>query len=246
MMQETKNRYDCVIKMALITALIIIAIQAAPCLFLLPTHLGSIKCSLASEAINSGVLNELANATPKILISIPAITRIYPHLMYTQIAGMTIIAYLVKMIPNVEGFVIMLTQTITVLYMIYYILMFITFLKLRYDQPNRPRNFKVPGGKIGAWIVAGLGLISSVFAIILAIYPPAQVKKEVGSPFIYMSVIVLLVAVVLLICFILYQLSQYHTNWVDPDNEFAPFTWQIEGLDKPEKVSSNIPTGRNV
>ena len=79
-MQETKNRYDCVIKMALITALIIIA----------------------SDAINSGVLNELANATPKILISIPAITRIYPHLMYTQIAGMTIIAYLVKMIPNVE------------------------------------------------------------------------------------------------------------------------------------------------
>lgn len=42
-----------------------------------------------------------------------------------------------------------------------------------------------------------------------------------------MSVIVLLVAVVLLICFILYQLSQHHTNWVDPDNEFAPFTWQI-------------------
>ena len=50
--------------------------------------------------------------------------------MYTQIAGMTIIAYLVKMIPNIEGFVIMLTPTITVLYMIYYILMFITFFKV--------------------------------------------------------------------------------------------------------------------
>lgn len=40
------------------------------------------------------------------------------HLMYTQIAGMTVVAYLVKLIPNVEGFVILLTQTITVLYMI--------------------------------------------------------------------------------------------------------------------------------
>ena len=29
----------------------------------------------------------------------------------TQIAGMTIVAYLVKLIPNVEGFVILLTQT---------------------------------------------------------------------------------------------------------------------------------------
>lgn len=163
------------------------------------------------------------------------------HLMYTQIAGMTIIAYLVKLIPNVEGFVILLTQTITVLYMFYYILMFTAFLRLRYDQPNRPRSFKVPGGMVGAWIVAGIGLISSVFAIVLAIYPPAQVKSEVGSPAIYISVIVILVAIILAICLALYQLSKHH-DWVNPDNEFAPFTWEIEGLKKPGKVLSNVPT----
>ena len=163
------------------------------------------------------------------------------HLMYTQIAGMTIIAYLVKLLPNVVGFVIMLTQTITVLYLFYYILMFTTFLKLRYDQPNRPRAFKVPGGKFGAWFVAGLGLLSSIFGIILAIYPPAQVKAEVGSPVVYISVILILVAVILGICFVMYQLSKHH-NWVDPTNKFAPFTWEIEGLKKPGKVSSNVPT----
>ena len=163
------------------------------------------------------------------------------HLMYTQIAGMTIIAYLVKLLPNVEGFVIMLTQTITVLYLFYYILMITTFLKLRYDQPNRPRAFKVPGGKFGAWFVAGLGLLSSIFGIILAIYPPAQVKAEVGSPVVYISVILILVAVILGICFVMYQLSIHH-NWVDPTNKFAPFTWEIEGLKKPGKVSSNVPT----
>lgn len=164
------------------------------------------------------------------------------HLMYTQIAGMTIIAYLVKMIPNVEGFVIMLTQTITVLYMLYYILMFVTFLKLRHDQPNRPRSFRVPGGKVGAWFTAIMGLISSVFAIVLAIYPPAQLKAEVGSPFVYVSVIIILVLIILGICFLLYQLSKKHTDWVDPNNKFAPFTWEIEGLDKPQKVGSNVPT----
>ncbi len=164
------------------------------------------------------------------------------HLMYTQIAGMTIIAYLVKLIPNVEGFVILLTQTITILYMFYYILMFITFLRLRYDQPNRPRPFKVPGGKVGAWIVAGIGLISSVFGIVLAIYPPAQVKSEVGSPVTYVVIICILVAVILAICFIMYQLSKKHPEWVDPRNKFAPFTWEIEGLNKPGKVSSNVPT----
>lgn len=164
------------------------------------------------------------------------------HLMYTQIAGMTVIAYLVKLIPNVEGFVILLTQTITILYMIYYILMFIAFLKLRYDQPNRPRSFKVPGGKFGAWITAGIGLISSVFAIVLALYPPAQVKAEVGSPIIYVSVIIILVAIIFAVCFALYELSKRHTDWVDETNKFAPFTWEIEGMDKPGKALSNIPT----
>ena len=163
------------------------------------------------------------------------------RLMYTQIAGMTVIAYLVKLIPNVEGFVILLTQTITVFYLFYYVLMFTAFLKLRYDQPNRPRAFKIPGGKFGAWLIGGIGIISSIFGIVLAIYPPTQVKSEVGSPVVYISVILILVAVVLGVCFVLYQLSKHH-NWVDPNNKFAPFTWEIEGLKKPGKVTSNVPT----
>ena len=164
------------------------------------------------------------------------------RLVYVQMAGMTIIAYLFKLIPNVEGFVILLTQCVTVLYLFYYILMFVAFLRLRYQQPNRPRSFKVPGGKVGAWIIAGVGLISSVFGIVLAFYPPAQVKAEVGSPVTYVIVIAVLVAVVLLTCLGLYLLSKKHPNWVNPKNEFAPFTWEIEGLKKPEKVTSNIPT----
>lgn len=164
------------------------------------------------------------------------------HLMYTQITGTTIIAYLVKLIPNVEGFVILLTQTITVLYLFYYVLMFTTFLRLRYDQPNRPRAFKVPGGMFGAWLVGGIGILSSIFGIVLAIWPPAQVKAEVGSPVVYVSVILVLVAVILGICFVMYQLSKKHSNWVDPTNKFSPFTWEVEGLKKPGKALSNIPT----
>lgn len=164
------------------------------------------------------------------------------RLVYVQMAGMTIIAYLFKLIPNVEGFVILLTQCVTVLYLFYYILMFVAFLRLRYQQPNRPRSFKVPGGKVGAWIIAGVGLISSIFGIVLAFYPPAQVKAEVGSPVTYVIVIAVLVAVVLLTCLGLYLLSKKHPSWVNPKNEFAPFTWEIEGLPKPEKVTSNIPT----
>lgn len=155
--------------------------------------------------------------------------------------GMSTLALAAGVFFSYKGFVILLIQTITVLHMIYYILMFTAFLRLRHDQPNRPRSFKVPRGMVGTWIVAGVGLLSSAFEIVLAIYPSAQVKSEVGSPAVYVSVILILVAVILAICFALYQLSKHH-DWINPDNEFAPFTWEIEGLKKPGKVLSNAPT----
>lgn len=163
------------------------------------------------------------------------------RLMYLQMAFMTAIAFLCFLIPNIEGFVILITQAITILYMLYYVLMFVSFLKLRRDQPNRPRSFKVPGGTVGAYVVAGLGLAACVFGIVLAIIPPAQVSEEVGSPVVYVGVIIALIAVVLGVCFAIYRSSRKH-DWVDPSNTFAPFTWEVEGLKKPEKVLSNVPS----
>lgn len=163
------------------------------------------------------------------------------RLMYIQMGGMTVIAFVVFLLPNVEGFVILVTQAITILYMLYYVLMFISFLRLRYTQPNRPRTFVIPGKMVGAWIVAGIGLISSCFGIALAIYPPSQVKKEVGSGTTYVIIILVIIAVVLLIAFLVYRLSRKR-DWVDPTNSFAPFTWEIEGLKKPGKVLSNVPS----
>ena len=163
------------------------------------------------------------------------------RLMYIQMGFMTVVAFLVFLIPNIEGFVILITQAITILYMMYYVLMFVSFLKLRHDQPNRPRLFKVPGGKVGAWVVAGVGLLACLFGIVLAIIPPAQVAQEVGSPVTYVTVILTIIAVTFAIAFTVYQASKRH-NWVDPNNVFAPFTWQIEGLKKPARVLSNVPS----
>lgn len=162
-------------------------------------------------------------------------------MLYLQAICVTAIAFVVKLLPNVEGFFVMITQTVTILYMLYYVLMFVSFLRLRYTQPNRPRTFTVPGGKVGAWLVSIIGLAACVFGIVLSLYPPAQVKKEVGSGTVYVVTILVLLAIVLLLAFGIYQASKRH-DWVDKDNQFAPFTWEIEGFDKPKKALSNIPT----
>lgn len=62
-----------------------------------------------------------------------------------------------------------------------------------------------------------------------------------GSPVTYVVVIVAIIVVTFAICFGVYQASKRH-HWADPNNVFAPFTWQIEGLKKPQKVLSNVPS----
>ncbi len=162
------------------------------------------------------------------------------RLMYVQLGGMTLVAFIVFLLPNIEGFVVLITQAITILYMLYYVLMFIAFIRLKYTQPNRPRSFVVPGGKVGAWIVAGVGTAASIFGIVLSIIPPAQIKAEIGSGTTYVIIVCALTAIVLLVSFGIYAISR-KKNWVDPKNEMSPFTWEIEGLKKPGRVTSNVP-----
>ncbi len=161
------------------------------------------------------------------------------RLIYFQMFFASIIALIFMLIPNIEGFVILITQAVTILYMFYYILMFVAYIKLKYDQPYRPRSFKVPGGMFGAWLVTIVGIASCVFGIILAFVPPAQLAQQVGSGANYVTILAVLDGAVIVGALVIYGISRKH-NWVDPTNEFAPFTWQIEGLKKPGKVLSNI------
>ena len=162
-------------------------------------------------------------------------------LMFVQCVILTILSFVIELIPNIEGFVILLTQAMTVLYLVYYILMFSAFIRLKYTQPNRPRAFKCPGGKTGAWIVGIIGILASGLGILMSIWPPAQVAQEVGSPEVYVWTIIVICCIILAIPFLIYWGARKH-NWVNPNNKLAPLTWQIEGFKKPTKSLSNIPT----
>lgn len=43
----------------------------------------------------------------------------------------------------------------TTVYVVMYFLMYAAVIKLRYSQPNTVRRFKIPGGIVGVWILAG-------------------------------------------------------------------------------------------
>jgi amino acid transporter len=66
----------------------------------------------------------------------------------------------------------------TTVYIVMYFLMYAAVIKLRYSQPNTVRKFKIPGGIVGVWILAGWGIVAMVFVFLIALLPPSQVKEN--------------------------------------------------------------------
>ena len=84
------------------------------------------------------------------------------------------------------AFFLLSAMTIT-LYLIMYMLMFAAAIRLRYTQPDLERSYRVPGGMLGMWIIAGTGFAGVVFAFIVGFFPPSQLP--VGSPALYVGLV---------------------------------------------------------
>ncbi len=62
--------------------------------------------------------------------------------------------------------------------LIVYIFLFVSAIVLHYKKPHVPRSFRVPGGKMGMWLVGGIGILSCLVVIGLGFLPPEQVKID--------------------------------------------------------------------
>jgi glutamate:GABA antiporter len=94
------------------------------------------------------------------------------------------------LMPNVSSSYWILTDLTAQLYLLMYLFMFASAIKLRYSQPDVKRAYRVPGGNyLGMWLIAGLGFIGSLFAICIGFIPPTQLKT--GSIFIYEAILVI-------------------------------------------------------
>jgi putative glutamate/gamma-aminobutyrate antiporter len=78
-------------------------------------------------------------------------------------------------VPSINTSYWMLSALTTQILVLMYILVFAAALRLRYTQPDTPRPYKIPGGKVGIWLVAGMGLAGSVFGLIIGFIPPAGI-----------------------------------------------------------------------
>ena len=92
-------------------------------------------------------------------------------------------------LPNLNEAFWILFAMVAELYLIMYLLMFAAAIKLRYSHPKVDRPYKIPGKNYGMWLVAGFGLLSSSFAIVIGFIPPDHLK--IGNPIAYVAIMVI-------------------------------------------------------
>jgi putative glutamate/gamma-aminobutyrate antiporter len=110
------------------------------------------------------------------------------NILFVQGCVVTLLSLMFLLMPDVSSSYWILSALTAQLYLIMYLLMFVSAIKLRYSAPNVERPYKIPGGNFGMWIVAGIGLLASVFGIALGFFPPSQL--DTGSVLFYHAFLV--------------------------------------------------------
>ncbi|MEY3798724.1 MAG: hypothetical protein RLZZ406_25 [Pseudomonadota bacterium] len=125
-------------------------------------------------------------------------------------------------LPSVQAVFQLLTQMAGSVYLIIYMLMFSACIYLRYTQPELPRPFIIPGGKIGLWLCAGTGIISSLLGFALSFVPPSQIP--VGSPVVYVTILIVGTAIFVGAPILLFALRKPEWQIQGPENDLEPIT----------------------
>ncbi len=161
----------------------------------------------------------------------------------------TLLSVFFVIMPSVQTAYQVISQLTIILYLIMYMLMFAAAIYLRHREPDTPRSFRIPGGRVcGMWVVGGLGLLGSLAAFILSFVPPGQIP--VGSPMVYVGILVVGTIIFAGIPFIIYAMRR--PEWADPQARarFEPFGWQREQADaavhahdaaRPVSAANNTP-----
>lgn len=107
------------------------------------------------------------------------------NILLVQATIVTLLAFLYVVVPDVSAAFWMLSAIAAQIYLIIYVLMFASALRLRKSQPTVKRGFVCPA--LQFWAV--VGIIASVFAFFLGFVPPDQYKSL--SPVSYVSILLI-------------------------------------------------------
>lgn len=153
------------------------------------------------------------------------------NILWIQGAIVSVLSLVLIVLPSVQSAYQVMNQMATVTYLVLVVIIYAAFFRLRATEPNVKRGFKVPGGEFGRWFVTILGIAGAVVSLVLSLLPPGQINT--GSPAVYISILVVGSLIIIAVPFVVY--AKRKKSWRDPNTNFYPFNWMIEGRKPSER-----------
>ena len=132
------------------------------------------------------------------------------NLLILQASLVSLFGVLFVIVPGVTNAYWMLLALTILVYFVMYILLFLAAIRLRYSRPEVHRAYKIPGGKVGMWLVCGVGLLTALFTMFVCFFPPKQV--HVPNTPLYVAIMSVGLIIIVLIPQIIYQFKK--PDWV--------------------------------
>ncbi len=112
------------------------------------------------------------------------------HILFLQATISSVLSLVVFFMPTIGGAFWWLMALSAQMYMTMYLLMFAAAFRLRFDHPEVPRPFRVPGGKVGMGIVCGIGMLTAFTAMISGLIPPSSIQaRGTGAMVLYVAIL---------------------------------------------------------
>ncbi len=144
------------------------------------------------------------------------------NILYVQGGIVTVLAFLMVLMPSVQSFYQILSQLTCILYLIAYLLMFASAIRLRYNMKEAPRPYRL--GKTGngmMWLIGGVGFVGSLAAFIFSFFPPNQI--DMGSNAVWFTVLISGTLLFVVLPFVILKFKK--ASWDSLGTEFVPFHW---------------------
>lgn len=136
------------------------------------------------------------------------------NLLFFQALIVSVASCVFLYMPNLSSSYWILSALSAQSYLVMYILMFVSAIRLCYTKPHIPRAYKIPFAPKGMWFIAILGMLASILAIIIGFIPPSQLV--VGSLVFYDSFLAIGLLIMIGIPLIIYQFRKPH--WVKKES----------------------------
>lgn len=128
------------------------------------------------------------------------------------------------LVPSINQGYWVLTAVTSLINAVMYMFMFAAFVKLRKTKGNIARPYKVQGGKVGMWLIAGVAFAALIFSFAVGLLPSGSSYTEMEM---VAYVIGMLVSVLLIILLPPYLLKKFRKeSWKPTKEEFRD--WYCE------------------